>query len=56
MAAARDARLVPSRPRLVRLVRELVEERLSDAPARAHLAGRRASPDEWAPGCCPGRG
>jgi ferrochelatase len=44
-------------PRFVRMVRELVEERLSDAPVRLHLGTRGPAPDVCPPGCCPsGRG
>jgi ferrochelatase len=51
------AATVGTHPRFVRMVRELVEERLSDAPARLHLGARGAAPDVCPPGCCPpGRG
>jgi ferrochelatase len=40
-------------PRFVRMVRELVEERLSDAPVRLHLGSRGPAPDVCAPDCCP---
>jgi ferrochelatase len=44
-------------PRFVRMVRELVEERLSDAPVRLNLGARGPAPDVCPPGCCPpGRG
>ncbi len=47
------AATVGTRPRFVRMVRELVEERLSDTPVRACLGGQAAAPDVCAPGCCP---
>jgi protoporphyrin/coproporphyrin ferrochelatase len=40
-------------PRFVRMVRELVEERLSDAPVRLHLGTRGPAPDVCPPDCCP---
>ena len=40
-------------PRFVRMVRELVEERLSDAQVRLHLGSRGPAPDACAPDCCP---
>jgi protoporphyrin/coproporphyrin ferrochelatase len=40
-------------PRFVRMVRELVEERLSDAPERLYLGTRGPAPDVCPPGCCP---
>ena len=44
-------------PRFVRMVRELVEERLSDAPVRLNLGTRGPAADVCPPGCCPpGRG
>ncbi|HSD67206.1 MAG TPA: ferrochelatase, partial [Vicinamibacteria bacterium] len=44
-------------PRFVRMVRELVEERLADEPVRLHLGTRGPAPDTCPPGCCPaGRG
>ncbi|HVO09660.1 MAG TPA: ferrochelatase [Vicinamibacteria bacterium] len=46
------AATVGTHPRFVRLVRELVEERLSDAPLRACLGGQGPAPDVCAPGCC----
>ncbi len=42
-----------SHPRFVRMVRELVEERLSDAPVRLHLGSCGPAPDVCAPDCCP---
>jgi len=51
------AATVGTHPRFVRMVRELVEERLSDAPVRLHLGTRGPAPDVCPPGCCPpGRG
>src|SRR5512143_3368884 len=40
-------------PRFVRMVRELVEERLSDAPVRLHLGSHGPAPDVCAPDFCP---
>ena len=51
------ARTVGTHPRFVRMVRELLEERLSGAPLRLHLGARGPAPDVCPPGCCPaGRG
>jgi ferrochelatase len=51
------AATVGTHPRFVRMVRELVEERLSGAPLRLHLGARGPAPDVCPPGCCPsGRG
>jgi ferrochelatase len=51
------AATVGTHPRFVRMIRELVEERLSDAPVRLHLGPRGPAPDACPPGCCPaGRG
>jgi ferrochelatase len=51
------AATVGNHPRFVRMVRELAEERLVDAPARLHLGTRGPAPDVCPPGCCPpGRG
>jgi len=51
------AKTVGTHPRFVRMVRELVEERLSVAPVRLHLGTRGPAPDVCPPGCCPaGRG
>jgi protoporphyrin/coproporphyrin ferrochelatase len=48
---------VGTHPRFVRMVRELLEERLSGAPLRLHLGARGPAPDVCPPGCCPsGRG
>jgi len=48
---------VGTHPRFVRMVRELVEERLSGAPVRPYLGARGPAPDVCPPGCCPpGRG
>jgi ferrochelatase len=38
--------------RFVRMIRELVVERTSDAPLRLHLGTRGAAPDECPAGCC----
>jgi len=44
-------------PRFVRMVRELVEERLADEPNRLHLGTHGPAPDYCPPDCCPaGRG
>jgi ferrochelatase len=40
-------------PRFVRMIRELVEERLADEPVRLHLGSRGAAPDACPPDCCP---
>jgi protoporphyrin/coproporphyrin ferrochelatase len=40
-------------PRFARMVRELVEERLSDAPVRLHLGPSGPAPDLCPPDCCP---
>ncbi len=40
-------------PRFVRMIRELVEERLSDAPVRLHLGSQGPAPDVCAADCCP---
>jgi ferrochelatase len=51
------AATVGSHPRFVRMVRELVEERLADEPHRLHLGTRGPAPDFCPPDCCPpGRG
>jgi len=47
------AATVGTHPRFVRMIRELVQERLCDAPLRPHLGARGPSPDVCAPGCCP---
>ena len=47
------AATVGTHPRFVRMVRELVEERMEDAPVRACLGGQGPAPDVCAPGCCP---
>jgi ferrochelatase len=47
------AATVGRHPRFVRMVRELVEERLSDAPVRLHLGTRGPAPDVCPPDCCP---
>jgi ferrochelatase len=39
-------------PRFVRMIRELIEERLSDAPLRLHLGERGPAPDACPPDCC----
>ena len=40
-------------PRFVRMIRELVEERLAPAPVRLHLGSLGPAPDCCAPDCCP---
>jgi ferrochelatase len=45
---------VGTHPRFVRMIRELVEERRSDAPVRVHLGARGPAPDVCPSGCCPG--
>jgi ferrochelatase len=47
------AATVGTHPRFVRMIRELVQERLSDAPVRLHLGARGPAPDACPPGCCP---
>jgi ferrochelatase len=48
---------VGTHPRFVRMIRELVEERLSGTPVRLHLGARGPAPDVCPPDCCPaGRG
>jgi ferrochelatase len=44
---------VGTHPRFVRMIRELVEERLSDRPVRLALGSRGPAPDVCAPDCCP---
>jgi ferrochelatase len=39
-------------PRFVRMIRELIEERISEASARLCLGGGRAAPDLCPPDCC----
>lgn len=48
------ASTVGTHPRFVRMIRELVQERFSDAPVRLHLGARGPAPDACPPGCCPG--
>jgi ferrochelatase len=48
------AATVGTHPRFVRMIRELVAERLSDAPVRLHLGARGPAPDVCPPDCCPG--
>jgi len=51
------AATVGTHPRFVRMVRELVEERLADEPNRLHLGTHGPAPDSCPPDCCPaGRG
>jgi ferrochelatase len=45
---------VGTHPRFVRMIRELVEERLTDEPNRLHLGSRGPAPDACPPDCCPG--
>jgi len=47
------AATVGTHPRFVRMIRELVRERLSAAPVRLHLGARGPAPDACAPACCP---
>ena len=48
---------VGTHPRFVRMIRELVEERLSGTPVRLHLGARGPAPDVCPADCCPaGRG
>jgi ferrochelatase len=44
---------VGTHPRFVRMVRELVAERTSDAPVRLHLGTRGPAPDVCPEDCCP---
>jgi ferrochelatase len=46
------AATVGTHPRFVRMIRELVVERLSDAPARLALGVRGPAPDTCPPDCC----
>jgi ferrochelatase len=46
------AATVGTHPRFVRMIRELVVERLSDAPVRLVLGGRGPAPDACPPLCC----
>jgi protoporphyrin/coproporphyrin ferrochelatase len=46
------AATVGTHPRFVRMIRELVVERLSDAPARLVLGARGPAPDTCPPDCC----
>jgi len=45
--------LVGCHARFVRMIRELIEERLSDAPIRLALGTHGPAPDRCAPECCP---
>jgi ferrochelatase len=47
------AATVGTHPRFVRMIRELVQERLTGAKVRPHLGARGPAPDVCAPGCCP---
>jgi len=47
------AATVGAHPRFVRMIRELIEERLSDAPVRLFLGALGPAPDVCAPDCCP---
>jgi ferrochelatase len=47
------AATVGTHPRFVRMIRELVEERMSEAPARLSLGSRGPAPDACARECCP---
>jgi ferrochelatase len=46
------AATVGTHPRFVRMIRELVDERLSSAPVRPALGGRGPAPDTCPPLCC----
>ncbi len=46
------AATVGTHPRFVRMIRELVEERLSDDPVRLALGARGPAPDTCPPDCC----
>jgi ferrochelatase len=48
------AATVGTHPRFVRMIRELIDERLTDVPVRLHLGSRGPAPDTCAPDCCPG--
>jgi ferrochelatase len=48
----RRAATVGTHPRFVRMIRELVEERLSDEPVRLALGSRGPAPDTCPPLCC----
>jgi len=48
------AATVGTHPRFVQMIRELIDERLTDAPVRLHLGSRGPAPDTCAPDCCPG--
>lgn len=47
------AATVGTHPRFVRMVLELVEERLADEPLRLHLGARGPAPDSCPADCCP---
>ena len=47
------AATVGTHPRFVRMIRELVEERLTDDPVRLALGTRGPAPDVCPPDCCP---
>jgi len=47
------AATVGTHPRFVRMIRELVEERLTNDPARLALGTRGPAPDVCPPDCCP---
>jgi protoporphyrin/coproporphyrin ferrochelatase len=40
-------------PRFIRMIRELIEERISGRPERATVGALAAPPDTCPPGCCP---
>ena len=46
------AATVGTHPRFVRMIRELVQERVEGAALRPSLGARGPAPDECAPGCC----
>jgi len=45
--------VVAGHPRFVRMIRELITERIEDQPTRLALGSRGASHDVCPPGCCP---
>jgi ferrochelatase len=47
------AETVGTHPRFVRMIRELILERLTDDPVRLYLGSRGPSPDVCPADCCP---
>jgi ferrochelatase len=47
------AATVGTHPLFIRMIRELIEERMSGAPRRAAIGRYAASPDDCPSGCCP---